>query len=227
MQQAMQAPMTRFDCPALPAIDVGTITIVEQAHPRRAAAESFLEDAYRRAFQGKLRSHFPTLMCVFDRHGAIQAATGFRFASHGPLFLENYLDRCVALEIEHRLATRVDRDTLVEIGNLAASATPTSRGAAGTLFEAMALHLASQGMTHAVATATAPLRRMFRRIGFLTNEIGIADKTKLGQASSDWGSYYDHDPRMMVGQIDTCGAQIIARTGLSNRARPKLITSAN
>ena len=173
------------------------ISIHHLLRPERRRVEAFLESAYDRAFQGKIRRHYPFLMSVQDRDGQIHAAVGFRFAATEPLFLEQYLDAPAEAAIAAKLGGPVERKGVAEIGNLASE----SPGASLFLFLALASHLDRQGCTHAVATATHQLRRGFARAGFLTQPLARAEVGRLTTGAGDWGGYYDRDPEVLAGPI--------------------------
>lgn len=181
----------------LTAIEPHEIRLHQQARPERLRVEAYLESAYARAFEGQIRQHYPTLISVQDRHGVIHAAAGFRYAAEAPLFLERYLDQPVEEAAALRLGEPLRRQGVVEIGNLASD----SPGASLFLFLALAGHLARQGCTHAVATATRQLRRSFARVGFATQVLTRAEPERLGEAAADWGGYYARDPEVLVGAI--------------------------
>ncbi|CAN5707320.1 hypothetical protein BH11PSE1_BH11PSE1_16340 [soil metagenome] len=173
------------------------ISIHHLLAPERLRVEGFLEAAYDRAFRGRIRNHYPTLMSVQDRRGTILAAVGFRFAGLGPLFLEQYLDEPVEVAVARRLEVCADRGAVAEIGNLASH----SPGASLFLFLALARHLDQRGCTYAVATATRQLRRSFARVGFATQLLTRAEPTRLPGTAADWGAYYSRDPEVLAGAI--------------------------
>jgi hypothetical protein len=192
----------------LPAAPPRFVEVYRADGPARARAEAFLEAEYARAFGGRIRSHYPMLMGVTGADGAVLAAAGFRPASSGPLFLEQYLDEPVEAAIERRLGQPIRREGVVEIGNLASASPCVSR----LLFSALADHLQQLGGTHAVATATRQLRRSFRRIRFPVSPLATAEADRLPRAGADWGAYYDRDPQVVVGCIT--GALPALRAGV-------------
>ncbi|WP_293372864.1 thermostable hemolysin [Phenylobacterium sp.] len=163
----------------------------------RTRAESYLEAEYARAFGGRIRNHYPMLMSVTGGDDQVLAAAGFRLASAGPLFLEQYLDEPVEAAIARRLDKPIARDGVVEIGNLASAGPCASR----ILFSALAAHLQLLGATHAVATATRQLRRSFQRIRFPVAYLAKAEAERLAHGAADWGAYYGRDPQVVVGPI--------------------------
>jgi hypothetical protein len=163
----------------------------------RSAVETFLEAAYHRAFRGAIQSHYPTLLSLHDHRGEIQAAVGFRLASEGPLFLEQYLDATIEHLLPPLTGEALTRVQIAEIGTLASN----NAGASLRLFQALARRLEAEGCTHAVATATRQLRRLFKRIGFSTEILSAADPARLGPAATQWGGYYDREPEVRAGAI--------------------------
>jgi len=135
---------------------------------------------------------------------ARSAALGFRRARSEPLFLEAYLEQPIENLVSMILNRPVRRDMIVEIGNFAAD----NALAMIALWGAAANDLGGSAEL-AVATLTAPLRRMFLRIGIPIEIIAPATPNHLGEASKDWGRYYSLDPQICVGVISE-GQQAIA-----------------
>ena len=176
-----------------------TVFVHQTPDSKRAAVEAFLEAAYDRAFKAQIRCHYPLLMSLQEERGATQAAVGFRFASGGPLFLEQYLDQPIELVLAKHFG-QVARCGVVEIGNLAARSPAASR----QLFLALARRLSFWGATHAVVTATYQLQRTFERLGLEPWRLSRAEPTRLGDDAADWGAYYRCDPVVLAQPIAPC-----------------------
>lgn len=138
---------------------------------------------------------YPHLM-VANHDGEAAAACGYRRASAGPLFLESYLDAPAETMVSAALGRTIERHNIIEIGNLASHNASAMVG----LWAQAANDLSAEAEI-AVAVLTAPLRRMFARIGLHLHEISAADPARLGSAAHCWGRYYDQDPRICVGMI--------------------------
>jgi hypothetical protein len=136
--------------------------------------------------------------CVVAGRAGPRATLGFRRASEGPLFLETYLDESVEAVLSDRLGRSVDRASIVEIGDHA-SYQPL---ATLQLWAAAARILAVEAEI-AVAVLTAPLRRMFLRLGLPIVELAPALPGRLGAEALAWGRYYDLDPVVCAGEIET------------------------
>lgn len=124
------------------------------------------------------------------------AALGYRRAGSEPLFLETYLDQPIESLVSSTLGRTIDRGAIVEIGNFAAD----SAIAMVELWGRAANDLGGSGEV-AVATLTAPLRRMFARIGLPIIPLAKADPARLPGAAEEWGSYYATDPMVCMGVI--------------------------
>ncbi len=127
---------------------------------------------------------------------ATSAVLGYRRASHGALFLEAYLDQPIEQILTHALGRVIARDRIVELGNLAASNAVSMVEIWGT-----AANDLGDTSEVAVATLTAPLRKMFARIGLPLIAIAPADPARLGGDAAGWGQYYQNDPQICAGLI--------------------------
>jgi hypothetical protein len=74
-------------------------------------------------------------------------------------------------------------------------------------------HLAAAGFDWVVSTLTEELRHLFVRLGVVPLALGVADPVALGEDAAGWGSYYDHRPVVLAGQIELA-LQMLARRGL-------------
>lgn len=163
--------------------------------PGRAAVEQFIETIYREHFGAVLRTFKPRL-AVIEENGRIVAAAGYASAV-APLFLEQYLAAPVEDVVARHTGRTLPRNAIVEVGQFA-SAQP---GQGRRLMAALARHLAERGYQFVVSTATRELRTIFSRLRMDVLELGSADPSVLGPAAADWGSYYDHAPLVLAGEI--------------------------
>ncbi|MBP7337004.1 MAG: thermostable hemolysin [Niveispirillum sp.] len=186
----------RFDAERLGGLTRCRPAVVAITHhfaPERRRVEAMIRDTYARTYGGDIAITHPMLMSLRDADDRILAGVGFRPAGTAPLFLETYLDQ----PIETLIPGTHGRAGIVEIGNLAAA----EAGASYLLFIALAAYLHGRGFEKAVVTATRPLRRLFRHIGFDAVELGRATADRVGPAAAAWGSYYANDPRVICGNV--------------------------
>lgn len=164
--------------------------------PRRGEAESFIRSVFAKRYGAQVSAFAPNLM-LLEQGGQIVAAAGWRSAAGEQLFLESYLD----LPIEQAMAQLADqpvaRDRIAEVGNLAAEKNGSSIPVILTLAE----HLDRLGHEWVVFTATSELIGIFSRLGLPLLALAPADSSRLGQAASSWGSYYDTRPIVVAGRI--------------------------
>ncbi|WP_374414420.1 thermostable hemolysin [Novosphingobium colocasiae] len=141
-----------------------------------------------------VRPGFANLLDV-QRAGAPRAVLGYQRAGDAPLFLESYLDSPVEDCLAAVLGRPVARGSVIEIGSLAAD----DAFAMVSLWATAANDLGAQ-CEIAVATLTAPLRRMFTRMGVPLHVLAPATAARVSDPAA-WGRYYDADPMVCAGLI--------------------------
>lgn len=158
-----------------------------------AQIRSFVDDTYRRAYGARHPAAFGDYLSTGAKGRAV---LGYRRAGAEPLYLEAYLDDPVETLVSVALRRPVPREAIVEIGNLAADNAWSMIALWGDA--ANDLGGASEVV---VATLTAPLRRMFARIGVPLQALMRAEPERLGNDAAEWGSYYALDPVVCAGSI--------------------------
>jgi len=96
--------------------------------------------------------------------------------------------------LSDRTDSRVYRDQVFELGNLAA----TRPGVCFLLYIVLANVMYRAGFDYAVFTATRQVTRIVDKLNFCVMEIGEARPDRLGAAAANWGSYYDSNPKVMA-----------------------------
>lgn len=156
--------------------------------------EALIESKYREVFGAAVRPGFATYLDHAPRSDCM-ATLGYRRAGCESLGLEIYLDEPIEKVASAAFARSIERAAIVEIGNFAAA----NAFAMIDLWGAAANDLGASSEV-AVATLTEPLRRIFARIGVPIVELANADPARIG-GGSEWGRYYDHDPKVCAGVI--------------------------
>lgn len=174
--------------------------------PGRREVEAFVRAVYRERFDADVRHFAPMLVSLADADGSLLAAAGYRPADDEPLFLERYLERPVHEHLARPGAPAVPRHRLVEVGHLAAS----RAGAGRVLIALLGAHLAGAGFQWVVGTLTQELRHLFVRLGIAPVALGVADPALLGDEAAAWGTYYDHRPVVLAGNLELA-LQALAR----------------
>jgi len=164
----------------------------------RAEVEDFIRGVYRDRYGADVRQFAPALVGLHDEAGELVAAAGYRAADQEPLFLERYLGVPVEARLAAESSVAPSRSHIVEVGHLAAARAGEGR----RLVLLLGPHLSAQGFRWVVSTLTEELRHLFVRLGIVPMALGVADPTQLGDEAGRWGSYYDHHPVVLAGQID-------------------------
>lgn len=200
--ETLRIDSRRYRDPGVGAQNLSLALISRQSGERRAAERSIMRK-FERAYGAHLTQFLPDLikLSTSDELGAV---AGIRTARSEVLFLEQYLDRPVEQAIAGAFMTPVDRDGIVEIGNLAANVP----GSAYTLFAALATVLSRAGFRWVACTATPQVAFMLARMGFASQAICRADPSLLETDASDWGDYYASRPRVMAGDVRLAAAQV-------------------
>jgi Thermostable hemolysin len=166
---------------------------------------------YRESFGASARPDFANWLQAGPSPEA-RAALGYRRASEEKLFLEAYLGAPIEKVVSAALDRQFAREAIVEIGNFAATN-------AIAMIELWGMAANDLGGTNevAVATLTAPLRLMFRRIGLPITILAPARPEGLGQAAALWGNYYAQEPFVCAGVIANGQAAIASFLARRNR----------
>jgi hypothetical protein len=170
---------------------------VHRTHPQRAACEDFIATRFQRAYGARVAHFSPHLLGIRDALARWRAASGYTPADGGRLFLEQYLDAPIEAELARCRGRPIARESIVEVGNLAA----VSAGMARALIPLLARHLHRLGYEWVAFTATRELRNTFHRLGLCPLGLERADPARLADGGADWGSYYANDPIVMAGRI--------------------------
>jgi hypothetical protein len=179
---------------------------------RRPVFEAFIQQRFRKAHGADIRHFMPQLFGMSDESDTLCAVAGLRLASTEPLFLERYLDEAIDSLISAAAGQPVDRAGIVEVGNLAASDT----GSARLSIIAITYLLAMGGLEWVAFTGNIGLVNSFHRLGLKPVTLCAADPERLGEDRHHWGSYYESQPWVHVGNI-RAGFIHLRNIGLFNR----------
>lgn len=151
---------------------------------------------YQQAFDARLCTFMPAFLALIQ-DGEIKSLCGFRIAQNEPLFLEQYLDQSADAILSDTFGCPISRSKLVEFGQLASFA----RGLSPLHFTLIAQRLVDLGFEWCIFTATDPLHVLMKRLGLAPTVIAQADPTRITDATTTWGSYYQHQPRILAGNL--------------------------
>jgi phosphoglycolate phosphatase-like HAD superfamily hydrolase len=86
---------------------------------------------------------------------------------------------------------------VIEFGQLASFA----HGNSPIHFFLMAEKLVEQGYEWCIFTATDPLHALMKRLGLTPTVIAEASAERVPEAEKIWGTYYQHKPRVLAGNL--------------------------
>lgn len=172
--------------------------LTESLGTDRDAVEALIRTRFATAYEARIARFMPRLFSLRQPGGRHLGAFGLREAGLESLFLERYLDQPIEQAIAAQLGRDIPRDTIVEVGQFA--------GSGAGAFRSLILHLTERlhrnGHHWVVFTGTHALRNAFGRLGLQPRELGVADPLRLdADERRSWGSYYEHAPRVMFGDI--------------------------
>jgi len=170
-------------------------------HENKEMVRRFAEARFKAAYNADVNDFLPHMLALLDNQLAVQASVGYQSAESHSLYLEHYLDQ----PIEDAIAARLNidkprRSEILEVGNLAS----LSPGATRRLILNLACHFQKQGYKWLVITATSHVKNSFEKlnIGLDLHKVCKADASAVVDTNSNWGSYYEHNPEVYIGDID-------------------------
>ncbi len=195
------------------ALTPSVINITGMFEAERTRVEDFIKAIYKQSYNADIEVHYPVLMSIRNADNDILAAVGFRYAHEEQLFLEQYTGPSIENVLE------CNRHEIVEIGNLASA----GQGASVFLFAALASYLKNKNILYATITGTDFLHEYFEKIGLNPRKICDANISALSHDKQKWGSYYDTQPRVLAGSVDTGVKRLKAAFGAEfEDCRPRL-----
>lgn len=174
-----------------------TLTCHGRYSPERHLLEHFIRREFLAHFGARVRHFMPELLALHGHDGAIRGVVGCRAAATERLFLETYTREPIESVLAAHNRFFVPREQVAEIGNLACR----SATAAIAIVRALVPHLLRCGFTWVVFTGADTIMNVFRYLGLAPLELCPADPALLGNTRYDWGTYYEHDPRVVAGRI--------------------------
>ncbi len=176
--------------------DLLRINSCDPAAPQRERLEQYIAGIFNAAYGSTVLEYLPLLVYLEQEEG-LQAALGLRSANSDQLFCEQYLDKSLEQYISEQFGRTVNRGQLVELGNLVSSRS----GLAEPLYLLVVAAMKQAGISHLVIAANRAVRLSIKRCGIQTRELCLADPARLGNMASQWGSYYDGDPRIVLADV--------------------------
>lgn len=186
-------------------VDQLVFELIGQRHVERARVEATIAQRFAQVYGADVRRFMPQQLCV-RLGGDIVATLGIRCAESAPLFLETYLDAPIEHLASRIIGREIPRAGIVEIGNLASN----WRGASQWLFIVLTLLLCEQNRPWVTFTATPEVQKLLRRLDIMPVALVQADAERLGDEKSQWGSYYEQKPLVMITHAPTARQKLLA-----------------
>jgi hypothetical protein len=175
-------------------------SVVTQSDDLRARVEDEIRTTYWERFQARLTVLPLTLVASVTGSGVVECAAGVRFPDHD-FFSECYLDLPVEIALQYRFGRAVQRQRIIEVCNLAGRKAGRSQPFIASFIEFAEF----ADFEWLIFTATKSLRALLERSGVVMTQLARAERFRVANPS-DWGSYYEHDPRVMAVHRDASRA---------------------
>lgn len=189
----------RVSAPGQPATVLGESLRVSTCLPLEAgrpALERYIATIFHAAYGATVMEYLP-LLCSLQQDGECSAALGLRGGAGQQLFCEQYLDQPVQQHVLGQFGVPVNRDRVMELGNLVSS----EPGQAVLLYLLVVAALPLAGVDYLLFAANRAVMASIRRCGFDTRVLGAADPVRLGERAAEWGRYYQGQPRVVLADL--------------------------
>jgi len=170
----------------------------------QASTEHLIRNQFWQMHHARLSGFLPELFALTDRFHQPCAAVGIKHVEQRDIFLEQYLDSPVDALIGSVAGRRVERNSIAEVGNLAAR----NAGGGRKLIAFLVCYFAQMGVEWAVCTGTSAVRALLHRSGIEYSQIASADPDRLGDSKHQWGTYYKHNPCVLAVNIADAMLQV-------------------
>lgn len=164
--------------------------------PYRKNVESYIAKRFFDQYHATVTDFLPWILSL-SMAEQFGAAVGLQPANKGSLFLEQYLPHPVENHISAHFQQPIDRNHIVEIGNLVA----TRSGSSYLLFAAMTWVLHHAGFQWLIFTATEQVKKIIEKLHFIPVPLCDADPSRLLNGSRQWGNYYESNPQVLAGEL--------------------------
>ena len=179
----------------------------------REEIERFIDKQFFKSYGAQHSEYMPWLISM-TQQGILSACAGIAFAEDKcPLFLERYLPASIETLMSECCGRQITRNQIAEVGNLAGSSFCGEHiGSSRLLYIVLASVLQELGIQWMVFTGTGPLLNSLQRLGLEYSVLGHADDSSLDETERKlWGSYYQHQPRVVAAPLVSANESIRKR----------------
>ncbi|MDF2181038.1 thermostable hemolysin [Neptuniibacter sp. CAU 1671] len=169
----------------------------------------FAQAAFARQYNAQVRDFLPYQLALIDGAMQIRASMGYQPAKDHHLYLEHYLDLPVEQMIARELGIAAPaRQRILEMGNLASQ----SPGSTRRLILNLSCYFLQQGFRWLVITATPRVKNSFDKLGgkVVLHRLAEATPAAVSAGQSDWGSYYEQQPKVYAIDMWTAMTEMMA-----------------
>ena len=170
--------------------------VAERGSSLRHSLEARVRSGFGHHFNACIEGFMPDL-AVYEHATRASGVIGIRNAADEPLFLESYLDHPVETVVHLISGEVVERGAVVEVGQFVVD----DRDIVPDFFRDLVPFLVSQGFGWVCFTGTNRIRALLGRIGFAGFPVTLAARERLGESKDHWGSYYEHEPIVIIGKL--------------------------
>ncbi len=180
---------------------------IDETSILRPEAEQFIAKRFSSEYGAAVGYFLGRHILSYDQ-GTLKSVVGYHVADEAPLYLEQYLPAPVEQVIAHcrNVDEPIDRASVVEVGNLAS----TSPGSFRRLILSLCRYFHEGSFSWVVFTSTPLLLNTFKKLGLELVFLGDAREGDLENGMEDWGSYYEHKPIVVAGNIGYGLQQLLA-----------------
>ena len=172
------------------------VTTCQPLDAGRPALERYIAGIFHAAYGATVMEYLP-LLCSLQQGGECTAALGLRSGAGQQLFCEQYLDKPVQQQVLREFGASVNRSRVMELGNLVSS----EPGLAVLLYLLVVAALPQAGIDYLLFAANRAVMASIRRCGFDTRVLGAASPACLGERATEWGSYYQGQPMVVLADL--------------------------
>lgn len=160
---------------------------------KRKEIECYISQIFKQTHQANIH-HFMPILLEVSLQDTPQAAIGLTPGNIEHFFLEQYLSSSAEAQISAVTHQPIERHSIIEIGNLVF----TNNGSGLILFSLMASILNKSNYRWIIFTATNEVKHLLERLNITLIPIAVAQPNA---EQTHWGSYYDHNPKVMVSDL--------------------------
>lgn len=163
---------------------------------KRKDVEQYIHDKFQSVYGAELNQYMPSLLSMQINEN-FNSTLGIRSAAEEKLFVEQYCNQSIEQEIKDNCKVVVNRDKIIEIGNLTAIKPGTSL----LLMIVLTAFLYRSGYHWATFVATDDVQKITQKLGFTTYKLCEAKSHCLQGDAKQWGNYYDTNPYLIAGDL--------------------------